>query len=80
VDRHRVCHKQLAALIIRYAIPAIFFLRDFAAAGGLMSYGADIADGYRQGIYSGRILNGEKHRSQHRAASAPRKSMSRHDT
>ena len=54
-------HKQLAALTIRYAIPTIFFLRDFAAAGGLMSYGADIADGYRQaGIYSGRILNGEK--------------------
>jgi putative ABC transport system substrate-binding protein len=54
-------HKQLAALTIRYAIPTIFFLRDFAAAGGLMSYGADIADGYRQaGIYSGRILHGEK--------------------
>ena len=54
-------HKQLAALTIRYAIPTIFFLRDFAAAGGLMSYGADIADGYRQAsIYSGRILNGGK--------------------
>ena len=54
-------HKQLAALTTRYAIPTIFFLRDFAAAGGLMSYGADIADGYRQAsIYSGRILNGGK--------------------
>jgi putative ABC transport system substrate-binding protein len=49
------------ALTTRYAIPTIFHLRDFVVAGGLMSYGADLADGYRQaGIYAGRILNGEK--------------------
>jgi ABC-type uncharacterized transport system substrate-binding protein len=54
-------YKQLAALTTRYAIPTISHLRDFVMAGGLMSYGADLADGYRQaGIYAGRILNGEK--------------------
>ena len=54
-------NKQLVALTPRYAIPTIFHLRDFVMAGGLMSYGADLADGYRQaGIYAGRILNGEK--------------------
>ena len=54
-------NKQLVALTTRYAIPTIFHLRDFVMAGGLMSYGADLADGYRQaGIYAGRILNGEK--------------------
>jgi ABC-type uncharacterized transport system substrate-binding protein len=54
-------YKQLAALTTRYAIPTISHLRDFVLAGGLMSYGADLADGYRQaGIYAGRILNGEK--------------------
>jgi putative tryptophan/tyrosine transport system substrate-binding protein len=54
-------YKQLAALTARYAIPTVFHLRDFVMAGGLMSYGADLADGHRQaGIYAGRILNGEK--------------------
>jgi putative ABC transport system substrate-binding protein len=53
--------EQLAALTVRHAVPAIYQLRAFAAAGGLMSYGGDIADAYRLGgIYTGRILKGEK--------------------
>jgi ABC-type uncharacterized transport system substrate-binding protein len=52
---------KLAALSLRYAIPAIYPSRDFAEAGGLMSYGTDIRDSYRQaGVYAGRILKGEK--------------------
>jgi putative ABC transport system substrate-binding protein len=53
--------EQLSALTVRHAIPTIFFTREFAAAGGLMSYGADGADSYHTvGLYTGRILKGEK--------------------
>jgi putative ABC transport system substrate-binding protein len=53
--------KQIAALAGRYRVPSIYPRREFAEAGGLMSYGYDVADGYRQmGNYAGRILRGEK--------------------
>ena len=51
----------LAALSARYSVPAIYFFREYVAAGGLISYGASLSDSYRQiGIYVARVLNGEK--------------------
>jgi len=55
---HRV---QILALAARYAVPAMYFRREFADAGGLMSYGSDLSDQFRQNaIYAGRVLRGEK--------------------
>jgi ABC-type uncharacterized transport system substrate-binding protein len=53
--------EQLAELAVRHAMPSVFENRQFVAAGGLMSYGGSITDAYRlTGVYTGRILKGEK--------------------
>jgi putative ABC transport system substrate-binding protein len=53
--------EQLAALAVRHAVPTVYARRELAVAGGLLSYGSDIAESYRlAGIYTGRIPKGEK--------------------
>ncbi|MGC1867681.1 MAG: ABC transporter substrate binding protein, partial [Pseudolabrys sp.] len=53
--------EQLGALTLQHAVPAITQFREFAAAGGLMSYGGSFTEAARQvGVYTGRILKGEK--------------------
>jgi putative tryptophan/tyrosine transport system substrate-binding protein len=53
--------EQLAALTLRHGLPAIYQYREFADAGGLMSYGGNLSDPFRQaGVYTGRVLKGEK--------------------
>jgi ABC-type uncharacterized transport system substrate-binding protein len=50
---------QLTQLATFHRLPGIYALRDYAEVGGLMTYGSDIVDGYRQiGVYAGRILKG----------------------
>jgi putative ABC transport system substrate-binding protein len=52
---------RLVALAARHPLPVMYQFRDFAVAGGLMSYGASLKDAYRQvGLYAGRVLKGEK--------------------
>ena len=57
----RVQAEQFAASAARLAVPTVYPFREFTAAGGLVSYGTNLANAYRQaGIYTGRILKGDK--------------------
>ena len=52
---------QLVALAARHAVPTLYWRREFVEAGGLMSYGSDVADALRVvGVYVGRVLKGQK--------------------
>jgi putative tryptophan/tyrosine transport system substrate-binding protein len=52
---------QIARLAAQYGIPAVYSSREYAEVGGLMSYGPDVSDTFRQvGVYTGQILKGEK--------------------
>jgi putative ABC transport system substrate-binding protein len=56
-----ILNASFGALTVRHAVPAISVFREFAAAGGLMSYGGSVAETYHQvGVYTGRILKGDK--------------------
>src|SRR5262245_42219991 len=56
-----VRRERIVALATRYHVPAIYHLREYVVAGGLLSYGASLTDSYRQvGVYAGRILKGAK--------------------
>jgi putative tryptophan/tyrosine transport system substrate-binding protein len=53
--------EQLGALTVQHAVPAVYAWREFAVAGGLLSYGSDVTDAYRlAGLYTGRVLKGDK--------------------
>lgn len=53
--------RQLAALALQHLLPAVYQYREFTAAGGLISYGANLSEAFElAGVYTGRILNGEK--------------------
>jgi putative ABC transport system substrate-binding protein len=53
--------ERFVAAVARHGLPAIYHVREFPAAGGLMSYGSSLSDAYRlAGVYAGRILNGAK--------------------
>jgi putative ABC transport system substrate-binding protein len=53
--------EQIVALAARHAVPTIYYTRDYAIAGGLMSYGTSVREAAREaGVYAGRILRGEK--------------------
>ena len=57
----RTLQIQIVALAERHSLPAMYFFREFVAAGGLLSYGTNRAETLRQvGVYTGRILKGEK--------------------
>jgi putative ABC transport system substrate-binding protein len=53
--------EQFVALAVRHAVPTMYSFREFVVAGGLISYGANLSETYRQiGLYAGRILKGER--------------------